>query len=290
MRQVSKVTGSTCRTTNKRTIEKVEWPEGAQCAVCLTLDYDAQTLWNSFGVDKLVPISEGEYGPRVGIWRYLDLLDKWGIRGTFFVPGLTAERYPESVREVARRGHEVAYHGYTHEDMSGLSRDEEKRDFQRGIAMIEQLTGKRPTGYRAPAGEFSPNTIDILLEEGFVYHSTCMADEVPYRWEINGKKKDLLEIPFQWMLSDAVHFLFSLTWGPGHISSPSKVYDIWSSEFDGIYEMGRLFCQTSHDFIIGRPSRILLLDKLIRHMKDFPRVWFARCDEIATYWKKRYWE
>lgn len=290
MIDTSKVTGPTCRTANKRTIEEVEWPENAQCAVCLTLDYDAQTLWSSFGVDKLVQISEAEYGPRVGIWRYLDLLDKWAIKATFFVPGLTAERYPESIREISRRGHEVAYHGYTHEDLSRLNREEEKKDFEKGIAMIEQHAGMRPVGYRAPAGEFSPNTIDILLEEGFIYHSTCMADDVPYRWEINGKKKDLLEIPFQWMLSDAVHFLFSLAWGPGHISSPSKVYNIWSKEFDGIYEMRRLFCQTSHDFIIGRPSRIILLDKLIRHMKSYPKVWFARCDEVAAYWKKKYWE
>jgi len=286
---VSKVTGPSCRTANKRTMEKVQWPENAQCAVCLTLDFDAQTLWNSFGVDKLAQISEAEFGPRVGIWRYLDLLDKWAIKATFFVPGLTAERYPESIREISRRGHEVAYHGYTHEDLSELSKEEEKKDFQKGIAIIEQLAGKRPVGYRAPAGEFSPNTIDVLLEEGFIYHSTCMADDIPYRWEINGEKKDLLEIPFQWMLSDAANFLFSLAWGPGHISSPSKVYDIWSSEFDGIYEMKRLFCQTSHDFIIGRSSRIILLDKLIKHMKSYPKVWFARCDEVAAYWKKRYW-
>ncbi len=287
---MSKVTGSALRTTNKRTIEKVEWPKGAQCAVSLTFDYDAQTLWSSFGVDKLVPISEGEYGARVGIWRYLDLLDKWDIKGTFFVPGLTAERYPESIREIVRRGHEVAHHGYTHEDISKLSPDDERGDFEKAISILMRLTGKRPAGFRAPGGEFSSNTIDILLEKGFIYHSTCGADDIPYRWEINGKKLDLLEIPFQWMLSDAVHFLFSLQWGPGHISSPTKVYDIWSSEFDGIYEMGRLFCLCCHDFIIGRPSRIKLLDKLIRHIKGSPGVWFATCDEIATYWKKKYWE
>ena len=287
---MSKITGNSRRTANTRTIENVEWPRGARCAVTLTFDYDAQTAWNSMGVDKLIPISEGEYGPRVGIWRYLDLLDKWNIKGTFFIPGLTAERYPESVKEIARRGHEVAHHGYTHEDMSKMRLEDERAEFEKGTSALARLTGKKPIGFRAPSGEFSSNTINVLVEKKFVYHSTCCADDIPYRWIINGQKMDLLEIPFQWMLSDAVHFLFSLQWGPGHISSPAKVYNIWSNEFDGTFEMGRLFSLCCHDFIIGRPSRIKLLDRLISHMKSFPDVWFATCDEIATYWKKKYWE
>ncbi len=284
------ILGPSLRTTNKKTLEKVKWPDGAKCAASFTLDYDAQQLWAAIGMGGLLPLSEGEFGGRVGIWRYLDLMDKWNIKATFFVVGLTAERYPETVKEMAKRGHEVANHGYTHQDMSKASRQDEKDDILRCSAVIEELAGKKPIGFRSPGAEFSENTIDILLDEGFIYHSTCQADDIPYRWEIEGKKKELLEIPFQWHLTDSMHFLASLTWGAGHISSPTKVYDIWSSEFDGAYAMGRHFHLLNHDFIIGKSSRIMLLNKLIEHVKKAPKVWYCRMDEMARYWKKNYWD
>lgn len=89
-----------------------------RCTALLTFDYDAESCEARMFPNKPVKLSKGQFGPRVGLPRVLDLLDKYGIRSTFFVPGWTAEKYPESVKEIVRQGHEVAAHGYMHENLA----------------------------------------------------------------------------------------------------------------------------------------------------------------------------
>ena len=83
-------------------------------------------------------MTEGEFGPRVGIWRILDLLDKYEIKATFFVPGWTAESYPEPVKEIDKRGHEVAHHGYNHLWANKLNIEEERSEIEKGIDVKDE--------------------------------------------------------------------------------------------------------------------------------------------------------
>ena len=153
------------RSTGKRTIDDVEWPAGARCCVSLHVHVDGQTVWRALGMEKLVYISNGEYGPRTAVWRLLDLLERYGVRASFFIPGWVAENYPQMVHAVSDAGHEIGHHSYSHTlaDM-GLTEDGqwdkaiEEREFDRALRILEELSGQRIRGFVPPGGELSPHT------------------------------------------------------------------------------------------------------------------------------------
>jgi polysaccharide deacetylase family protein (PEP-CTERM system associated) len=118
-----------------------------------------------------------ERGPALGrqTAAILDLLDELGARATFFVLGMTAERYPDLVRGIAAKGHELACHGYAHRRVPTQSRDEFRTDVEHCATLLEELTGRRPLGYRAPAFSITRDTpwaYDVLAELGFRYDSS----------------------------------------------------------------------------------------------------------------------
>src|SRR5579864_2776188 len=138
-------------------------------------------------------ISRGEFGARVGVPRILDLLDRFDARATFFTPGHTALTYPAVMQEIHFRGHEIASHGHFHENFEHLSLDEEIDVFKRSREVLSGITGYEPTGFRCPAGDFSPHTISLLNEFGYLYDSSLAGDDFrPYRcrvgdtWTIDG--------------------------------------------------------------------------------------------------------
>lgn len=107
--------------------------------------------------------------------RVLDLLDEFHIKATFFVLGWVAERFPDIVLDIAKRGHEVACHGYGHELVYTLGPEAFRADVQKSKAILEHLTGVPLLGYRAPSYSITEKSLwalDILIEEGFVYDSS----------------------------------------------------------------------------------------------------------------------
>jgi polysaccharide deacetylase family protein (PEP-CTERM system associated) len=105
----------------------------------------------------------------------LSLLDELGVKATFFVLGMTADRYPDLVREAASRGHELASHGHAHERVRAQTADSFRADVQRGLEAVETAAGVRPVGYRAPAFSITRETpwaYDVLGELGFEYDSS----------------------------------------------------------------------------------------------------------------------
>ena len=135
----------------------IKWPGGNISAAVFTFDEDGETV--AFGYDRenasqrLSLQSEATYGPEVGLPRILDLLDRHGIPATFFVPGYTAERHQDAVKQMVQRGHEVAHHGYLHERPDLLDEPKEEEILQKATGILEGITGKRPRGYRAPSWE-----------------------------------------------------------------------------------------------------------------------------------------
>ena len=150
--------------------------------VCLTFDFDALSVWLG-GFSPVTPamLSRGEYGSRVGVPRILKLLSTYGILATFFVPGHTAESFPGSVEAILTAGHEVAHHGYSHRDLSALNPDEERRELVMGLKALARFMDHPPLGYRSPSWDYSPMTLSMLVEYGFVYDSSLFADDYhPY--------------------------------------------------------------------------------------------------------------
>ncbi len=230
-------------------------------------------------VRRLSTMSQCTYGPTVGVPRLLELLDHLGVPATFFLPGWVAEHHPRMVEAIVGGGHEIGVHGYLHERLPALSPARERAVLEKTVRILERLSGTRPVGYRAPWFEINPGTPRLLSAEGFAYDSSLMGDDVPYRLP-NG----LVEIPAQWMLEDWEQFAFNADPHWGFIPEDcSKVHDLWWREFEAMHDFGCCFVLTMHPWLMGRPSRVRLLEQLVGEMQDAGGVWFARGAEIARW-------
>jgi peptidoglycan/xylan/chitin deacetylase (PgdA/CDA1 family) len=268
-----------------------------RATVCLTFDFDAISIWiGPYGATSPSMISRGEFGV-VGVERILRLLERRGLPATFFVTGHTADTYPASVRAIAAAGHEIGHHGYLHENPVTLSPAEERRVMERGLAALDRAAGVRPVGYRSPAWDNSPHTVELLLEYGFRYESSLMGKDFEPYWcrsgdviqpdgpYLFGPEVDLVELPVSWHLDDFPHFEYvrlANRLSPG-LSAPSKVEEIWRDEFDFMYrEVPRgVYTLTMHPQVIGRGHRLMLLERLIEHVSAHEGVRFATLAEAA---------
>ena len=265
------------------------WPGDTQCVAMLSFDVDGISPWARMDpeVAKLPSfVSMAEYGPSVAAWRILDLLDDANIKGSFFIPGSVAERYPDLVKDIARRGHEVGNHGYLHEPPASMDAREEEEVLVKGNAILEGLTGQRPRGYRSPGWELSEVSLELLASHGFTYDTSLMGDDAPYTENTSNGK--LVEIPISWVLDDAPHFIYApAIRRTSPMKSPNEIYEIWTAEFDGLYRYGRSFPLTMHPQFIGRPGRLLMLERLISYIRSFPNVAFMRMIDVADMWAGR---
>ena len=264
------------------------WPGDTQCVVTLTFDIDgpSATLRRDPELaDHPSVISMGEFGPRVGTPRILDLLDGHGIKATFFVPGWVAERNEELVHEVAERGHEVAHHGYLHEPPSSLGPGEDEGQIlDKGSEILARITGEKPQGYRSPSWELSRDSLALLHERGFVYDSSLMGDDIPYF--VGEQDRRIVELPVHWSLDDAPYYTYApVAARTAPMATPGDVLTAWQWEFDGAYRHGRAFMLTMHPHTTGRFGRLEVLDRLIRHMRPKTGVRFMRCIDLALEWR-----
>ncbi len=250
----------------------------------LTFDLDAETMWTARdpkNAERPVVLSQGAYGWKVGTGRVLALLKQYGIKATFFIPGLVIRDRWALCEEILAEGHEIAHHSWSHRWIVNLSPEEEREEMDKGIEIIERLTGRKPAGWRSPAAEFSPITMSLLLEKGFRYSSNFFDDDSPYLHRVDNRMTELIEFPFAWVLDDAPFFQYSITLPGRTMQAPSAVCEAWCAEFDTLYAEDRAFTLAMHPQIIGRGSRLVALDRLIRHILEHDNVWFARCDQVA---------
>jgi peptidoglycan/xylan/chitin deacetylase (PgdA/CDA1 family) len=213
--------------------------------VCLSFDWDGVSVWMAGGATDARSLSRGEFGPRVGIPRLLELCDRLGITATFFTPGHTADTFPESAAEIAEHGHEVAAHGYAHEDFEPLSLEEARDVIRRAADAIERASGRRPRGMRFPPWAVAGEHFQLLLEEGYTYSSSVM-DDVRAHWARGqgivrfdgpnepGPELPLVEVPITFITSDFAYFEFN-GYGrptlPAGLRNPRDVEQIWLDEF-----------------------------------------------------------
>ncbi len=258
------------------------WPNGARVAVLLSFDVDNETIPIRFGEPTVGALSQAQYGARVGLGRILDLLDRNQIPATFFIPAVSLMITPDMAGQIKKAGvHEFAVHGWIHELNTTLPGDIEKELVQRAVDTLTKLTGNRPVGYRAPSWNFSPNTMRIVQELGFLYESSLMADDVPYELVADGKPTGIVELPVEWIKDDA-----PLYDPRGNAYSPPRdVAQVWIDEFDRAYEEGGMFLLTMHPHISGHGSRMVALELLVDHIKRKAGVWFGT-HRAAAEWVK----
>jgi peptidoglycan/xylan/chitin deacetylase (PgdA/CDA1 family) len=259
------------------------WPGGAQVAVCLTFDVDAEAGYLGEGEQftrRLTTLSEGRFSVTRGVPRILSFLRELGIKGTFFVPGYTAEKHREVIEDIIMDGHEIAHHGYLHLRSDKVSTDDQRQEIERGLEALDAAGVSRPQGYRSTSWEITPETFALLVEHRFGYDSSFMGDDRPYVEEWDGQR--LLELPVHWSLDDWPRWGWGID-GGGNMTPPAELYDSWLAEYVFARAERRLVTYTAHPEVVGRAHRFVQLESLVRKIAEDGGVWFARMGEVADH-------
>lgn len=264
------------------------WPEGVRAAALFSFDLDAEAVMladHPEVVDYLDVIAHQRYGPRVAVPRLLRMLDRRGLRTTFFVPGWVADAWPEVVKSVRDAGHEIGHHGYLHESVRGTDEATEEGYLLRGLEALDRVLGVRPIGYRAPSWDMNYRTPALLARHGFRYDSGLMDSDHPYRLGTSAEPgaPSLVELPVHWSLDDWNRWNYVPGYAASPLLAPSVAIDAWAEELDAIVAVGGLFALTMHPFVSGRPARAAAIEGLIERAQSMDGVWVAAADEIAAW-------
>ena len=282
------------------------------CAYSVDFDAVAGWLGSYGGQDSPSDISRGFFAGEVGVPRLLKLFAERALRTTWFIPGHSIESFPEETRAVVAAGHEIGLHGYTHENPTAMTRQQQADVLDKCIALIAGLTGRRPVGHNAPWWEFSVHTLDLLLARGIEYdHSLMHRDFEPYylrrgdawtpidysqsasawmRPVQRGVKTSLLEIPASWELDDmeALLYIKSFPNSQGYVGA-RNLEQQWRDQFDYMYREYdfAVFPMTIHPDVPGKAQGILMHERLIDYFLSRPGVRFCTFEEIAQRVRQR---
>ena len=280
----------------------VKWPNNAKIALQFVLNYEEGGENCVLHGDKTSEVflseiigaqpikgrhlnieSIYEYGSRRGFWRIHDLFKQKKIPLTIFGVGMALERNKEVCKAIKKANYEVASHGWRWIDYQNVSKAKEKKDMKLAIKSIKKNFGNRPLGWYT--GRCSPNTLDLVVEEGgFLYCSDTYNDDLPY-WIKKGNKKQLM-IPYTLDNND---MRFATNQG---FNSGDQFFSYLKDSFDALYLEGKkspkMMSVGLHCRLIGRPGRIQSLRKFLNYVLSFKNVWICKRVDIAKYWIKNY--
>lgn len=275
----------------------------ARHIVCLTFDHDHVSGFIARGLTTPTAISRGEYDIVV-IPRLVALLGKYGVKATFFTPGHTIDSTPQAVMPYVEAGHELAHHGWTHRLPASLSREEEEEEIIRGNNSIRRVSGRFARGYRSPAWDLSPHSIELLLKHGIQYDSSLMGHDYDCYYArqldivelkkplVRGRETRLVEMPISWSLDDFPHFEYmrnpngSVQQG---LMNAGAVLENFVDDFTYMTEVCPDFgilTYTFHPHVIGRGHRMMMLERLIKRLAEGGAV-FMTMEEAMKEWLAR---
>lgn len=270
---------------------KIIWPERKPASAMVSIELDGEYMWlllDPTNARRPKTLSMGTYGLYRGLDRMLESLKERGITATFFVPGIMAEKYPDDIKKVYDAGHEIALHGYMHENFAFLTPDEQRTAINKGIQALKKVTGEMPKGFRLPEGNMTPETLEIIKDAGFEYDSSMVDDDIPYMTEFGGTPSDMVEIPMRWEIQDFPYFAFNffppMPLGECRIASYQEAMDNWLTELEGYRRFGCCYVIKFDPQTIGTPARISMFDQVLDEMIH-QNMWIATGREIADFYK-----
>ncbi len=225
-----------------------------------------------------------DYGVRVGIWRLMEILAKFGVRGTVALNSDVCREYPRIIEEGRKLGWEWMGHGTTNSVVLNQQTEAEERALiKEVVSTITRSAGKAPRGWLSPGMTETVRTLDILAENGIEYTGNWVNDEQPYPMKV--KKGSMISMPYSSEIND-IPALLSLH------QSPERFGQMICDQFDVLYEdgatSGRVMSICLHPFIIGHPHRSKYLAKALAHITSRQEVWLATGSEIVDWYKKNY--
>lgn len=260
----------------------VVFPHGKSLAVSFHFPVE---WWTQEDEDYLVNYRR-EYGVKVGAWRLLEVFDRVGVKGTCHMNGIVAELFPDLAREIVRRGHDVAGHGYdqSHPQFR-MEPAEERETVKKTLSTIERITGYRPRGWVSTGRRISKHSVQIFAEEGLTWHNHHDLGDLPTWVEVDGRV--ILDIPIQRYLNlDERRFLgFE---GKGPPMSFGNIMEFFKDQLGALRGAAQYepMCLQfgAHAYMSGLPAYSWTLEKMLKYCQSYSDVWFVTTSDLAQYW------
>ena len=224
--------------------------------------------------------AQREYGNRIGIWRVMEVLDNYGIRGTVALNSEICNHQPQIIEATMKRDWELMGHNQTNAiRLNEMPAEAELGAIRATLDTIEQATGKRPIGWLSSGLSETWNTLDYLIDCGVEYIADWVCDDQPFRMNVAGRQ--LVSIPYSYELNDAPMVY-------NNKASTDDFEQMIKRQFDVLYregaDNGRVMAICLHPFIIGVPHRIGALDSALKYIRSHDRVWYATGGEIIKHY------
>ncbi|MEU7153239.1 polysaccharide deacetylase family protein [Streptomyces sp. NPDC045456] len=269
--------------------EPIHWPGGARVAFYVGLnvehyriDRPSTSIFPGTAALAPDPLNYGwrDYGPRVGIWRLIESLDRYGLRASVMLNADVTRHYPQIVEAGRARGWTWIAHGRDNSTFQAdMSVEDERAYLTEVVHTIEKATGRRPRGWLGPALTETFRTPGLLAELGLDCVLDWANDDQPYRLNVPG----MLSVPYSIEVNDISLFVGKSLSGPDFVR-------IVKDQLDQLYAdsatSGRVMSLVLHPFVINQPFRHKYLDQALEHIANHPGVWLTTSDEIAEHYAR----
>ena len=270
---------------------RLSWPNGARVAVWVIpniehflFDRPSTRLTNLPVNPDVLNYSWRDYGVRVGIWRMMEVMERYGVKGTVALNSDVCARYPRIIEEGKKLGWEWMGHGNNNSTLfAGQSEAEERALIKDVVTTISKSVGKAPRGWLSPALSETMRTLDILAENGIEYVGNWVNDDQPYPMRV--KKGSMIAMPYSVEIND-IPALLDLH------QSPETFGQMICDQFDVLYEdgaqTGRVMSICLHPFLVGYPHRSKYFAKALHHITSRQEVWLTTGGAIVDWYKEKY--
>jgi allantoinase len=264
--------------------QQVAWPNGKRVAVAVTVmfetwsagkapTYSVQATGLKPGTEDFAGKAWSTYGGRVGVWRILRTLERWGVPATFFTNAACAELYPEATAHIVKSGHDLGGHARFQDQLMAYQTPEEQRaTIQESLDTLEAVGGQRPTGWLSPVLAFTPETVSLLAEAGLRWHADVTYLDLPHR--VHTEHGPIAAVPNSDFTDNRVLK-----------SSPRDLFDVHRDTFDYLHEHEpmSLLALTLHCQFGGRPMVIAAFDQIMQHINRQDDVWFVKHADLGEW-------
>jgi peptidoglycan/xylan/chitin deacetylase (PgdA/CDA1 family) len=272
--------------------KRFTWPGGKTLAVWIAPNVEVWHYDSPAGqavtpnvtnrVPDVVNFAWREYGIRVGLWRFADVLDGIGAKATVALNSQFCETFPKAIDEMKKRGWEFMGHGTTNsENLQNLPIEKEREVIAHVLKTIEQATGKRPRGWLGTGLTETHNTLDILAENGVTYCGDWNADDQPFAMKVKSGK--MFSIPYCMEINDISQFMRKGYTGEQYHRTLLDQFETLVADSE---KQPRVLGIPLHPMITGQPLRIRYLERALAEIKKHERVWFATGSEIIDAYER----
>jgi allantoinase len=274
---------------------KITWPNNARVAFWVSPNIEfyelapppspGRAVWQR-PLPDVLGYAYRDYGNRAGVWRMIEVMQRFGVRGTVSLNAALCDHSPEIIEACARLDWEFFSHGvYNTRLIYGMDDDQLRQMLRDSVETISRHTGRPVRGWLAPALSGMESVFDILPELGITYTLDLLHDDQPL--PVRTRAGRLISLPYSVELND-----MPLIFARG--LSPQRYETTLKAQFDQLYEEGAengmVMCIPIHPFLVAQPNRIAAFTNVLKHVTSHEDVWIATAGEIADWYYAHHYD